>query len=203
MSVRAWTGVIWRGASLRRTGEGARPHMVPDGFRGSFVQRRHRRDRCIDPFLLGHAFFDRRRNHSRSQRFGQQNFVASFRSAIFHEPAPDFTVPVTEYPNLVSSSRMLWPPMMVQPASIIFDKPAGQNSLQNFQIAFFRIADHRQRGKRARAHGIDIAERICRRDLSEGERIVNDGSKKIDRLHQRCIGRDLIHSGVVGVIEAD
>jgi hypothetical protein len=39
--------------------------------------------------------------------------------------------------------------------------------------------------------------------LAEGVRIVHDGREKIYRLHERRLGREQIHAGVVGVIEAD
>src|ERR1700722_1212439 len=36
------------------------------------------------------------------------------------------TDPVTAYPNLISSSRILWPPITVQPASIILERPPAR-----------------------------------------------------------------------------
>ena len=82
-------------------------------------------------------------------------------------------------------------------------KAAGQNALENFEIAFFGEADQRERSQRTSAHGVDVAQRVGGGDLSEGVGIVDDGREEVDGLHQRGVGRDLIHSGVVGVIEAD
>ena len=61
----------------------------------------------------------------------------------------------------------------------------------------------RQRSERTAAHGVNVAESVRRGDLPEDVRVVDDGREEIDRLDQRLIGRDLIHSGVVGVVEAD
>src|SRR6202035_2656208 len=80
---------------------------------------------------------------------------------------------------------------------------AGEDALQNFKISLVGEADQRERGQRAAAHGIDIAEGVGGGDLAESVRVVDDGSEEIDGLHQRLIRRDLIYSGVVGVVEAD
>ena len=68
---------------------------------------------------------------------------------------------------------------------------------------FLGKADECQRGERLAAHGVNIAQRVGGGDLAEGVRIVDDGGEEVDCLHQRLIGRDLIHAGVVGVVEAD
>ena len=52
-------------------------------------------------------------------------------------------------------------------------------------------------------HGVNIAQGIRRRNLSECVGVINDRSEEIDRLHQRYIRCDTIHARVVGVIEAD
>ena len=73
---------------------------------------------------------------------------------------------------------MLWPPITVQPASTIFEKPAGQNLPQNLQVRLFPGNTNRQRGQRASAHRIYVAQRIHRRNLPEGERSSTIGVKK-------------------------
>ena len=80
---------------------------------------------------------------------------------------------------------------------------SGQNSVENFQIRLFRKTHQSQRGERLSSHRVNIAQRIGRGDLAEDIRIVNHRREKIYRLHQRLVGRDLIHSGVVGVVKAD
>ena len=53
------------------------------------------------------------------------------------------------------------------------------------------------------SHGVYIAQGVDRCNLSEGVRIIYYRREEIYRLHQRVVGRDLIHAGVVGVVEAD
>ena len=84
-----------------------------------------------------------------------------------------------------------------------FREAAGEDAFENFEVGFVGKADQGQRGKRLSAHRIDVAQCIGRGDLAEGVRIVDDRGEEVDSLHQRLIGRDLIHSGVVGVVEAD
>src|SRR4029077_5470019 len=80
---------------------------------------------------------------------------------------------------------------------------AGKNPLQNFQISLLGKADHGEGSKWTSAHGVDIAERVGGGDLAEDVRVVYDRREEIHGLHEGLVGSDLIHSGVVGVIEAD
>ena len=67
---------------------------------------------------------------------------------------------------------------------------AGQNALQNFEIAFVRKTDKGQRGQRLSAHGVNVAERVGGGDLAEGVGIVHDRREKIHRLDERHLGRE-------------
>src|SRR5205807_1094358 len=60
----------------------------------------------------------------------------------------------------------------------------GQDLLEYVRIPVFWKAHQCQRADRLTAHRVDIAERIYRRDLPEGERVVDDGREKICRLHE-------------------
>jgi hypothetical protein len=82
-------------------------------------------------------------------------------------------------------------------------KAASQDAFENFEIGFVGEADQGERGERASAHGVDVAERVGGGDLAEGVRIVDDGRKEVDGLHECLVGRELIHSGVVGSVKAD
>ncbi|MCU1255963.1 MAG: hypothetical protein JWM83_2262, partial [Candidatus Angelobacter sp.] len=82
-------------------------------------------------------------------------------------------------------------------------KAAGKNLLQDVEIAFIGKADDGQRGQRASAHGVNIAQGIGGRDLAESEWVVNDRGEKIHGLDERLCGGNLIHSGVVGCIKAN
>ena len=80
---------------------------------------------------------------------------------------------------------------------------AGENSLKDCDIGFVGEADESERGERLSAHGIDVTEGVGGGDLTEGVGVVDDGGEEVDSLNERCVGVELIHSGVVGVIEAD
>ena len=56
---------------------------------------------------------------------------------------------------------------------------------------------------RASAHGVDVAEGVGGGDLAEGVGVVHDGGEEIYGLDERQVRVELIHSGVVGVVEAD
>src|ERR1700677_5215662 len=83
-----------------------------------------------------------------------------------------------------------------------FGQSAGENVFQNFEVSFLGKTHQCQRSNRASAHGVDIAQRVGGGDLAENVGIIHDWREEIDGLHQSLIGRDLIHSGVVGVIKA-
>src|SRR5580658_2851367 len=65
---------------------------------------------------------------------------------------------------------------------------AGENTLQNFEVAFLRKTHESQRSQWLSAHGINVAERVGRGDLAEDVGIVYDGRKKIHRLHEGLLG---------------
>src|SRR5439155_2801479 len=57
--------------------------------------------------------------------------------------------------------------------------------------------------ERPSSHGVHIAHRIGRGDRTEGERIVDDGSKEVYRLHQGEIRPQTIYARVIRRIETD
>src|SRR5258706_2849834 len=84
-----------------------------------------------------------------------------------------------------------------------FGKAAGKDLSENLQICLFRKTDHGQRTDGAASHGVDITKRVDRRNLSEGVRVIDDGSEKIYGLHQGKLGRNLIDAGVIGGVGGD
>src|SRR2546425_13349152 len=84
-----------------------------------------------------------------------------------------------------------------------FRKAAGENAFQNIEIAFFGETNQRQCSQRASTHGVNIAQSVGSSNLAESVGIVDDRRKEINSLHQRGSGSDLIHPGIVGVVEAD
>ena len=54
-----------------------------------------------------------------------------------------------------------------------------------------------QRGERASAHRVDVRQRIGAGDASVGDRVVDDRREEIDRLHQRALVIEPVHTRIV------
>ena len=107
-----------------------------DHLSSPLVQRSHRPHRSVNPCCLGFAFLDRGRNHARADCLSEQQRIPRLGAGIGQNFFRMHDVPVTEYPNLVSSSRMLCPPITVHPASIIFDNPPARMRSRISRSAF-------------------------------------------------------------------
>ena len=84
-----------------------------------------------------------------------------------------------------------------------FREASGQDCLQDAGVPIGGKGDDGQRALGLSAHGVNVAQSVGGRDLSEGVGIVHDWGKEIDGLHQGQLGRNQIHSGVVGLVEAN
>ena len=80
---------------------------------------------------------------------------------------------------------------------------AAQNVVHDLPGHVLRDGHDVQRKLRLAAHGVDVREGVRRGDRAEGIRVVGDGRKKIDRLHERQLVGDLIDRGVVAAVKAD
>ena len=68
---------------------------------------------------------------------------------------------------------------------------------------FFRKACNCHRRNRGAAHGPHVVDRIKRRNAAVIERIIYNRREEIERLHERQIVTQTIHSGVVRFVETD
>ena len=97
---------------------------------------------------------------------------------------------------------MEWPPTTVQPASTILDSVAVNMRSRKSRSPFW--GNKRMPvSERASAHGVDVTERVCGGDLSEGVRVVHDGSEEVDGLNKCGVGPRLGTRRLVGEFEAD
>ena len=152
---------------------------------------------------LGQALFLQRRcEHAGSDGFRQQQDVTRARA---HVSPNSLRVDEARHRvaklNIVIANR-------VAPNDGAFcfhhlRKSAANDGLQNLCIPLVGEAHNRERGNRVAAHGVNIAQGIGCRNLSEGVRIINDGGKEIDRLDQRHLRAEQIHPGVVVGIETN
>ena len=114
------------------------------------------------------------------------------------------TVPSATRPNLGSGSSTLWPPRMATPGLGDLGRAALDDALEHVERQrVARKVDDVQGEQRPRAHGVDVAQRVGRGDTAPGEGVVDDGRDVVDRGHQRHVGADLIHGGVVRQRGAD
>ena len=60
-----------------------------------------------------------------------------------------------------------------------------------------------ERGDRHAAHGVDVAERVGRRDLAVDEGVVHDRREKVDRLHDGEVRRQPVNARVIVRLGAD
>ena len=84
-----------------------------------------------------------------------------------------------------------------------FGMPALQNGAD---ILFRQAVRHAQKVHcefRLAAHGVHVAQRVRRGDLTEEIRVVHDGGEEVDRLDDGDLVGDAVHGGVVAAVVAD
>jgi hypothetical protein len=68
---------------------------------------------------------------------------------------------------------------------------------------FVRHPNQVQSSQRTPSHGIHIRQSVGRRNLAVQKWIINDGRKKIHRLHQGSTASNTVHTRIVGRIRCD
>lgn len=83
----------------------------------------------------------------------------------------------------------------------------GMPTLQNgANVVFRKAVRHAQKVHRhswLAAHGIHVAQRVRRGDLTKEIRIVHNGGEEVDRLNDGDLVGDAVHGGVVAAVVAD
>ena len=54
---------------------------------------------------------------------------------------------------------------------------------------------------RSSTHGVDVRQRVCRRDLAKQERVVDHRWKEVDGLHETQVFANAENARIVGGIE--
>src|SRR3954466_931641 len=171
-------------------------------FSGAPIQRGHGLGGGVDPFLLGLTALDGRGDHARPQALGKNERVKDLSIGV----GPDFLRMDHAGDGVAKFNLRIAHAMATDHDATGFHhlgKAAGKNLLQNVEVAFIGKADDGQRGQRASAHGVNVAQRISGRDLAEGVWVVNDGREEIYGLDKRLRGGNFVHSGVVGCVKAN
>ena len=99
---------------------------------------------------------------------------------------------------------MLWPPMTTAPASWARSAPPCRISSRTSRSSVpFGNPTMFSAVLRLGAHGVDVAQRVGRRDLAEHVRVVDDRREEIDRVDDRQVAPQAEHSRIVGRFRAD
>src|SRR6266849_6901841 len=151
---------------------------------GIAIQGRHRSYSSSKRFRRGAIFFQRGCNNAGAKGFREKQNVARTRSDI----SPN-SMRVDDAGNGVAEEHVLVTNRVAADDAALrfvhFRKTAANDLFEDGGIALFRKSENRQRGNRAAAHGVYIAERIGCGDLSKQVGIVHDRREEIHRLYQR------------------
>ena len=79
---------------------------------------------------------------------------------------------------------------------------AAQDLAEDVQIHALREADEVQCSLHLAAHGVNIAEGVCRRDLAEGVGVIHHRREEVHRLHQRDVVGDAVDGRIVPAVVA-
>ena len=109
------------------------------------------------------------------------------------------TNPLTDRPYLGSSSLMVWPPAMEQPASTHLS--ARQNLPGNLNAQAIGNAQQVHGMARPSTHGVDVRQRVGRGDLAKQKRIVDHRREEVDGLHEAQVIANAKDARIVGGIE--
>ena len=79
---------------------------------------------------------------------------------------------------------------------------AAQDLTEDVQIHALGEADEVQCSLYLAAHGVDVTEGVCRRDLAEGVGVIHHRWEEVHRLHQRDVVGDAVDSRIVPAVVA-
>ena len=172
-------------------------------FRSRAVEREHGLRCRAHGFLARLARFERRRNDARAQTLGQNQSVSGARAVIGQN-----ALRVDNPRHGVAKLDLLVADRVAadhRAARLLhLGKTAREDLFENRHLAADVGKSHDgKRRNRPPTHGVNVAQRICRRYLAKGVGVVHDGREEVHRLYQGQIGPQSVHSGVVGGVEAN
>lgn len=142
------------------------------------------------------------REHAAAERLGEHQHIARLRADIFED-----AVGMDESRD---AQAVLW--FVILNGVAARDDASGldglgMSALQNGANVLFRqTVWHAQEVHcefRLSAHGVHVAQRVRRGDLTEEIRIVHNGGEEVDRLNDGDLVGDAVHGGVVAAVVAD
>ena len=180
------------------------PANWPQDLGGRAVQHRHRRDRGATSASGAVPLLDRGADDAGAEPFGEHEAIAEPRAGV----GPD-AVRIDRACHRVAELHF----------RVAHGVAAEQRDAGFAQLVVAAEEDlpdrlgvedlvgepgDRERGDGRAAHRVDVAQRVGRRDLSVGERVVDDRREEVDRLDQRRpAARPPVHTGIVRGPEVD
>src|SRR6267154_4297997 len=164
--------------------------LFADQLRGLSVQSSHRLNGSVDPSWLSFNILNRGRDHSGAERLCQNQGVAGLGASV----GKNFLWMNQAGDSVPKLGFVVTNAMAADHGTSGLDhlrKTAGQYAFENCEISFLGEADQSERRQRPPTHGVNVAEGVGGGNMSESVRVVNDGRKKIDGLHQGLVGCDL------------
>ncbi len=170
--------------------------------RGRGVERRHALDRGRVLGRAPRAALERRRDDPRAEGLGEDERVAGSGPDVaqdavgVHESGHRHTVLDLLVDDGVAAEHH-------HACLLGLGEAAAQDVGEDLEGDVLREARHVERRLRLAPHGVDVGERVGGRDRAELEGVVDDRREEVDGLHERQVGRDTEHPGVVGGRGAD
>ncbi len=168
---------------------------------GRRVRGQHRRRRRVHRRGVAAAVHPRGRDHADAQGLGQHERVAGPPGGVGEQVIgvgrPDRGEPVL---RLGVVDRVA-----AQHRAAVGHRRLGAAAHDRgevVRVAVGRVRGHRQRERRRRAHRVQVAERVGRRDRAEGRRVVNDRREEVNRRDHRQVVAHQVGGRVVGALEA-
>ncbi len=170
---------------------------------GGAVERRHHRHRLTLEAGRTQPALDRGRDQARAERLGQVEEVARPRPIV-----RDHAVGMHLADHRIAEFRLGVVHGMTaddrDPGLRHLRSPAGHDLFQQagVQLLAWKRGDAK-REERPRAHRVDVAESVGRRNRAELRRVVDDGREEIDRRDEGAVGRDSIDRRIVAAGRGD
>jgi hypothetical protein len=164
----------------------------------AFVEPGHHADRPLDQRVVREPALDRRGHGAGAERLGQHQHVALAPPGVREDRAGIHDAG-DRHPVLGLGVVDRVPADQRRPRGRGRVGAAAQDLGQHLTAQRLQREGHEVQGRHgARAHRVDVRERVRGRDAPEPVRVVDDRREEVDRLHDRQLVREGDHARVVG-----
>jgi len=161
------------------------------------VESRHHRHRGRELRLGEEVALQRGREDARTDRFGKYERVAGSRPGVPHDPV---RMHFADHRHAVLGLRVVdrVAAQQERPGLARHVCAAPQHFAEQVVGKRFARPTHQvEREERRRAHRVNVGERVGGGDASEVVWVVHNGREEVHRRHDRAVGRETKHGGVV------